>query len=97
MHLMFLVGDHLDGYCTSQPQSLSGNTIALLQAKIGLHHFGQVEVFAMEASFFKFAFIILMGLATLGLLTMATTVIVLGLKVVWLWLTTYVRTANTGA
>jgi len=51
----------------------------------------------MEAAFFKFAFIILMGLAMLGLLTMATTVIVLGLKVVWLWLRTRVRTANTGA
>ncbi len=51
----------------------------------------------MEATFFKFAFILLMGLAMLGLLTMATTVIVLGLKVVWLWLTTHGRTAKTGA
>jgi len=51
----------------------------------------------MEASFFKFAFIILMGLAMLGLLTMATAVIVLGLRVVWLWLTTHLRTAKTGA
>jgi len=50
----------------------------------------------MEAAFFKFAFIILMGLAMLGLLTMATTVIVLGLKVVWLWLTTRVRTQVPG-
>lgn len=50
----------------------------------------------MEASFFKFAFVILMGLAMLGILAMATTVIVLGLKVVWLWLLTHVRTAKTG-
>ena len=50
----------------------------------------------MEASFFKFAFITLMGLAMLGVLTMATTVTVLGLKVVWLWLTTRVRTQVPG-
>ena len=50
----------------------------------------------MEAAFFKFAFIILMGLAMLGLLIMATTVIVLGLKVVWLWLTTHGRTHVAG-
>ncbi|MBZ5570943.1 MAG: hypothetical protein LAO09_03580 [Acidobacteriia bacterium] len=50
----------------------------------------------MEATFFKFTFIVLMGLAMLGILAMATTVIVLGLKIVWLWLTTYVRTAKTG-
>jgi len=50
----------------------------------------------MEASFFKFAFIVLMGLAMLGILAMATTVIVIGLKLVWLWLTTHVRTARTG-
>lgn len=51
----------------------------------------------MEALFFKFAFICLMGLAMLGLLAMATIVIVVGLKTVWLLLTTHVRTAKTGA
>ena len=51
----------------------------------------------MEASFFKFAFIVIMGLAMLGLLAMATTVIVIGLKFVCLWLTTRARTAKTDA
>ena len=49
----------------------------------------------MEASFFKFAFITLMGLAMLGLFALATAVIVVGLKVIWLWLTTHLRTAKT--
>jgi len=49
----------------------------------------------MEATFYKIAFLVLMGLAMLGILAMATTVVVLGLKVVWLWLTTRVRTAKT--
>jgi hypothetical protein len=51
----------------------------------------------MEASFFKFTFIVLMGLAMLGTLAMATTVIVVGLKAVWLWLTTRARTVKTSA
>ena len=51
----------------------------------------------MEASFFKYAFIILMGLAMLGSLAMAITVVVLGLKTVWLWFTTQRRFAKTGA
>ena len=51
----------------------------------------------MEASFFKFAFIVIMGLAMLGLLVMATTVLVVGLKLAWLWLTTRARAAKTVA
>jgi hypothetical protein len=50
----------------------------------------------MEASIFKFAFFVLMGLAILALLAMATGVIVLGIKVVWLWLKAHVRTAKVG-
>jgi len=41
----------------------------------------------MEASFFKYAFLILVGLAMLGLLAMGTTVVVIGVKVGWMWLT----------
>ena len=50
----------------------------------------------MEASFFKFTLIVLMGIAMLGILAMGTTVFVPGLKVAWLWLTTHVTTAKTG-
>jgi hypothetical protein len=45
----------------------------------------------MEASIFKFAFFLLIGLAILALLAMGTTVIVLGVKVVWSWLRAHVR------
>jgi hypothetical protein len=48
----------------------------------------------MEASIFKFAFFLLVGLAIFGLLAMATTAVVLGLKVVWLWLRAHARTAK---
>jgi hypothetical protein len=48
----------------------------------------------METSLFKFAFFLLMGLAILALSGMAITVIVLGLKVVWLWLTAHTKTAR---
>ena len=54
------------------------------------------EVRAMEATFFKFAFFLLMGLAILGLLTMATVAIVFWLRIAWLWLRTHVRTAEPG-
>jgi len=50
----------------------------------------------MEATFFKFAFFILIGLAVLGLLTMATVALVFWLRVVWLWLRAHVRTAKAG-
>jgi len=48
----------------------------------------------MEAIFFKFAFFILIGLALLGLLTMATVAIVFWLSVVWSWLSTRLRSAK---
>jgi hypothetical protein len=48
----------------------------------------------MEATFVKFAFFVLMALAILGLLTMATVAIVFWLRIVWLWLRTHVRTAK---
>jgi len=48
----------------------------------------------MEATFFKFAFFILIGLALLGLLTMATVAIGFWLTVVWSWLRTRLRTAK---
>ena len=48
----------------------------------------------MEATIFKFAFFILMGLAILGLLTMATVAIVFWLRVVWLWLKAHARSAK---
>jgi len=48
----------------------------------------------MEATFFKFAFFILIGLALLGLLTMATVAIVFWLTVVRSWLRTRLRTAK---
>jgi len=50
----------------------------------------------MEASFFKFAFFVLIGLALLGLSTMATVAIVFWIRVVWLWLRAHVKTAKTG-
>jgi len=50
----------------------------------------------MEASIYKFAFLVLIGLALLGLLTMATVAIVFWLKVVWLWLRVHLRTAKAG-
>jgi len=48
----------------------------------------------MEATFFKFAFFILIGLALLGLLTMATIAIGFWLTVVWSWLRKRLRTAK---
>lgn len=48
----------------------------------------------MEATFFKFAFFVLMALAILGLLTMATVAIVFWLRIVCLWLRAHVRTAK---
>jgi hypothetical protein len=48
----------------------------------------------MQAIFFKFAFFVLIGLAILGLLTMATVAIVFWLRVVWLWLRAHVRTTK---
>jgi len=50
----------------------------------------------VEATIFKFAFFVLIGLAILGLLTMAAVAIVFWLRVVWLWLREHVRTAKTG-
>jgi hypothetical protein len=50
----------------------------------------------MEATIFKYAFFALIGLAILGLLTMATVAIVFWLKVVWLWLRPHVRPAKVG-
>jgi len=50
----------------------------------------------MEATIFKYAFFILIGLAILGALTMATVAIVFWLRVVWLWLRTHVRSAKVG-
>ena len=54
------------------------------------------EVTAMEATFFKFAFFVLIGLAMLGLLTMATVAIVFWLRILWIWLRAYGRTAKPG-
>jgi hypothetical protein len=48
----------------------------------------------MEATFFRFAFLILIGLAILGLLTMATVAIVYWVGVICLWFRTHVRTAK---
>lgn len=48
----------------------------------------------MEALIFKIAFFILIGLAILGLLIMATVAIVFWLRVVWLWRREHVRTAK---
>jgi hypothetical protein len=50
----------------------------------------------MEATIFKFAFFLLIGLAVLGLLATTITVLVLEVKVLWLWLRTRVRTAKAG-
>lgn len=50
----------------------------------------------MEATIFKFAFFVLIGLAILGLLTMATVAIVFWLRVAWLWFRTRVRPAKSG-
>jgi len=49
----------------------------------------------MEATFFKYAFILLIGLAVLGITAMGITVIVLGLKTAWVWLRPHGKTANT--
>lgn len=40
----------------------------------------------MEAAFLKYAFFVLMGLATLSLLAIFTMFTVVGLKVLWSWL-----------
>lgn len=50
----------------------------------------------MEGTFYKFAFFVLIGLAMLGLLTMATVAIVFWLRILWLWLAAHVRTAKPG-
>jgi hypothetical protein len=50
----------------------------------------------MKATIFEIAFFVLIGLALLGLLTMATVAVVFWLRVVWLWLRAHVRTAKTG-
>ena len=50
----------------------------------------------MEVTIFKFAFFVLIGLALLGLLTMATVAIVFWLRVMWLWFRTHVRPAKAG-
>jgi len=50
----------------------------------------------MEVTLFKYAFIILMAIAMLGVTAMATAMIVLGLRIVWLWFRVHVRTAKTG-
>jgi len=50
----------------------------------------------MELTFFKYAFIVLMVIAMLGVTAMASTVIVLGLKIAWFWLRRHARTARTG-
>ena len=49
----------------------------------------------MEATFFKYAFLVLMGLAMLGLLTMATVAIVFWLRIAWVWVT-HMRSARPG-
>lgn len=49
----------------------------------------------MEATIFKFAFFVLIGLAILGLLTMATVAIVFWLRVACLWVKTHARSAKT--
>ncbi len=48
----------------------------------------------MEATFFKIAFFVLIGLVILGLLAATILVAVLEVKAVWLWLRTRVRTAK---
>jgi hypothetical protein len=50
----------------------------------------------MEAAFFKLAFFVLMGLAILSLLAIATTFVVVTLKALWSWLRIHVRVAKTG-
>jgi len=49
----------------------------------------------MEASIFKVAFFVVVGFALLGLSAIAATVIVLGLKVAWLWLRAHLGSART--
>ena len=50
----------------------------------------------MEVTFFKFAFFVFVGLAILGLLTMATVAAVFWLRIAWLWLRANLRTAKSG-
>jgi hypothetical protein len=54
----------------------------------------------MEAAFWKLAFFVLMGLAILSLLAIATTFVVVTLKALWSglrsWLRIHVRIAKTG-
>jgi hypothetical protein len=56
--------------------------------------FNYVEVVAMEISFFKYAFFVLMGLSIFCLLAIATTFVVIVLKAAWLSLKSHVRIAN---
>ena len=48
----------------------------------------------MEATFLKYAFFVLMGLATLSLLAIVTMFTVVGLKVLWSWLRGHARIAK---
>ena len=48
----------------------------------------------MEAAFLKYAFFVLMGLATLSLLAIVTMFIVVPLKVLWSWLRVHARVAK---
>ena len=50
----------------------------------------------MQTTFFKYAFIALMGIAMLGVTATATTVMVLGLKIIWSWLRANGKTAKIG-
>ena len=50
----------------------------------------------METTFFKNAFLALMGIAILGLLALATAAAVFWVKVVWLWLRPHLRTTKAG-
>jgi len=50
----------------------------------------------MKATIFEIAFFVLIGLAILGLLVMATVAVVSWVRVVWLWLRTPVTTAKPG-
>jgi hypothetical protein len=50
----------------------------------------------MEPVLFKVAFFVLMGLATLGLLAIATMVVMVVLKALWFWLRAHARIAKTG-
>jgi hypothetical protein len=50
----------------------------------------------MEAAFLKLAFFVLMGVAILSLVTIATTFVAVILKALWSWLRTNLTIAKTG-